>query len=220
MAIPIFIINFNRLLTTRALVTDLILMGYNKEQIYILDNESNYAPLLTWYDTHPCRIIYLKGNHGNMSLYTQPAQEIAKHHEWVAYTDSDIELSPYTPESFLERMVEIAKTFNHTKVGLALEIQDLPDTEYANFSRSIEQRFWTKEIAPSIYEADVDSTFCVLNPNIPFQYTALRVGGEFTARHLPWYTDFKNLTPEELNYLESSRQISTYKRFYFTSQKN
>ena len=208
--IPIILNNFNRLSTTKKLADDLYNLGYTN--IHILDNNSTYPPLLNWYDNCPYTVERLKSNLGQLSIYN--SGYINKFSGWVAYSDSDIELNPNTPGGFVEKMIEIAEKYNKLKVGLALRIDDLPTTRYGLYVKKEEQKFWYKEVADCIYEADVDTTFSIIKVGQPFQYQALRIAGDFTARHIPWYLDYDNLTEEEIYYIEhSSSEFSTTKRF-------
>lgn len=217
--IPIVINNFNRLKTTQALVYRLIYLGYT--DIHILDNCSDYAPLLSWYE-HLNQFIFkdlvhvekLCTNSGPLAIYNSGYMEKLKDNPWVAYTDSDLELNPNTPHFFIDELLYIAEKYGAHKVGLALQTDDLPDNEYAQYYKNWEKRFWVDEVEPNVYKGEVDTTFCIIKPSRPFGYEAYRVGGQYTAKHIPWYTDFDNLDEEEQHYLNSSSRDSTYKRYY------
>lgn len=207
--IPIIINNFNRFNTTKKLVKDLLCLGYT--DLHILDNGSTYPPLLEWYETNPC-IIERLSNMGNLAIYN--SDYINKFKGWVAYTDSDIQLGKNTPKEFIERMIEVAEKYNYNKVGLALRVDNLPDTEYALLAKLWESKYWTKMVEKDIYEADVDTTFCIIKVGQPFQYQALRIAGDLTAEHIPWYKDYNNLDDEEKYMVEhSDPTYSTTKRY-------
>lgn len=225
--IPIIINNFNRLTTTKKLVEDLKRLGY--EDITILDNNSSYPPLLEWYNTNPCKIYRFNQNFGPRALWDSGIIELYKDSEWIAYTDSDIELNDELlkeldsdrPNKLIQNLIQIANFFKVDKVGLALKIDDLPDNDYANYYKNWESQFWKYEINKDIYKADIDTTFALIKPNLPFQYHGLRISGLFfEAKHIPWYTDFDNLTEEEKYYLEHANNTSTYKTFYTNYIKN
>jgi hypothetical protein len=207
---PIVINNFNRLTTTRKLVDKLSELGYNN--IHIIDNNSTYYPLLIYYNNCKCIVKRLEHNSGQLAIYN--SDYINNFKGWVAYTDSDIELNPLTPQTFIQQMIEVAEKYNYTKVGLALEISDLPNTPYANQAREWESKYWTEEIEPNVYKAHVDTTFCIIKQGLPFSYEALRIGGNLTARHMPWYNDPDELDEEEeYIFMHSSSEFSTTKRF-------
>ena len=208
--IPIVINNRNRLSTTKKLADDLYSLGYTN--IHILDNNSTYPPLLEWYKECSYRVKRSDKNLGQLAIYN--SGYINEFKGWVAYSDSDIELNPNTPRGFVEKMIEIAEKYNKLKVGLALRIDDLPTTRYGLYVKREEEKFWHREVADCIYEADVDTTFSIIKVGQPFQYQALRIAGDLTARHIPWYLDYSNLSEEEKYYIEhSSSQFSTTKRF-------
>ena len=219
MDIPIVINNFNRLTTTRKLVEDLTNLGYTN--VHILDNNSTYPPLLAYYDTNPCTIKKLESNMEFLAIYNSGyINEWLGKREWMAYTDCDIELNPNTPKDFIETLIRTTERYNKTKGGLALKISDLPTNDYADHYKWRELRdHWSKELEPDVYDACVDTTFCVIKPGRPFDYQAIRMGGNFTAKHKPWYTDFSNLDEEELYYLSTSSDNSSYKRFYHAYMK-
>lgn len=208
--IPIIINNFNRLTTTKKLADDLLKLGYT--DIHILDNNSTYPPLLDWYKECPYKVELLGVNHGQLAIYN--SGYINNFEGWVAYSDSDIELNQLIPRGFIEKMTEIAEKYNILKVGLALRIDDLPTTRYGLYIKGQEAKYWYQEVACGIYEAHIDTTFSVIKVGQPFQYEALRLAENYTARHIPWYLDYDNLTEEELYYIEhSNSEFSTTKRF-------
>ena len=67
----------------------------------------------------------------------------------------------------------------------------------------------------NIYKASIDTTFALYKPNAKggWQLPALRIGGKYIARHLPWYSDTNNFSEEENFYIEKSTSSSSwYKR--------
>jgi hypothetical protein len=216
--IPIILNNFNRLSTTKKLAGDLYSLGY--ANIHILDNNSTYAPLLQWYQDCPYTVKRLEANMEQLAIYNSGYINEFIKEPWIVYSDSDVELFAAIPENFISRIIEKAEKYGYTKAGLALRINDLPDNEYANHYRQWEAKYWQKQVEPDVYEADIDTTFCIIKPGQPFDYKALRLGGNLTARHVPWYVDFDGLDEEEKYYLQNSRDWSTYKRFYNSYVKN
>jgi hypothetical protein len=214
--IPIIINNRNRLTTTKKLADDLSKLGYTN--IHILDNSSTYPPLLEYYSQCPYTVERLNSNLGQLAIYN--SNYINKFHGWVAYSDSDIELNPDSPRGFVEEMIKIAEKYNKVKVGLALRIDDLPDNYHTKRFKQWEHPHWTKEVEKDVYEAFVDTTFSIIKVGQPFQYQAFRMAGNLTARHMPWYTQFDNLSDEEKYFLDNSLPLSTYKRLYEEWKKN
>jgi len=57
-----------------------------------------------------------------------------------------------------------------------------------------EKRFWKNKIDDpdyELYEADIDTTFCLINKRNLYATAGIqiRVAGDFTAKHIPWYID-------------------------------
>lgn len=211
-SIPIIINNRDRLTTTRRLAERLKELRY--ENITILDNASTYAPLLQWYKECPFNVRMLNENVGQLAGYNRG--EIGKYPSgsWVVYTDSDIELSEDTPHNFISYMALKAEQYHFSKIGLALKIDDLPDAEYPNWVKGWESKYWEQKIEPDLYIAHVDTTFCLVKAGLPFSYSALRLGGRYTAKHIPWYLDYSNLSEEEQYVVDhSSTEYSSTSRF-------
>ena len=213
-SIPVVINNYNRLTTTKKLANDLKNLGYTN--IHILDNASSFPPLLEWYTSCPYIVKRLDHNLEALSVYNSGYINEFIKEPWIVYTDSDIELNPLTPPGFIETLIHFTEKHGKTKGGLALKIDDLPDNEYTMHYRNWESGHWNKKLEEDVYDACVDTTFSVIKPGLPFDYQAIRMGGDMIAKHVPWYTDFDALNEEEKYYLESSDGWSTYKRYYYS----
>lgn len=220
--IPIVINNFNRLSTTKKLTEDLYALGY--QNIHILDNLSTYKPLLEWYEFiqefSNVHVEMLEDNMEQLAIYNSGYINKFEGKPWIAYTDSDIELNPSTPGEFIAILIEKAEKYGYNKVGLALRRDDLPDNDYANHYRWWEERYWKNELEKDVYDAHIDTTFCIIRHGQPFDYKAIRVAGNLTAKHVPWYTNFDDLSEEERYYLEQAKGWSTYKRYYYSKILN
>jgi hypothetical protein len=210
--IPIILNNYNRLSTTKKLADDLYNLGYTN--IHILDNQSTYPPLLEYYKVCPYKVVLLDANMEHLAVYNSGYINNFLHLPWIVYSDPDLEVFTHIPENFIQILIDKAEKYAHNKAGLALSLDGLPDNEYANHYHNWEQRYWQKELEKDVYEAHVDTTFCIIKPGECFDYRAIRVAGNLTAKHVPWFVDFNNLDEEETYYLEHSGDWSTYKRFY------
>lgn len=218
--IPIIINNFNRLSSTKKLVEDLWILGY--KNIHILDNGSDYPPLMDWYKEVEKDIDIVRlTNLGPRALWDSGYISKFKSLPWIAYTDSDIELNPKINPSFIQKLIRVSQIYGVPKVGFALDISDLPDSYMGDKVREWESQFWKKELDTNIYEADIDTTFSIIQPWRPFDYKAIRVAGNFTAKHLPWHTDFNNLTEEEKYIMDRiNSRFSTWKGYYLQTFNN
>ena len=208
--IPILIINRDRLQTLERMVDTLHLLEY--DNIYILDMGSTYLPLMEYYRTCKCNVVYLENN-GYKSLWSTGVIDLFNQYDWIAISDSDLEFNPETPVGFIEELIVVAKDFRCDKVGLAIEYLDLTNEYLRDIVVPIEDRYWINRLnhpTHIVYDAPVDSTFCVIRPTKPFAYTALRVAGQFTCRHIDWYSNWYKLTEEEQYYFDhTDPSIST-----------
>ena len=195
------IINYNRLLMPKR--TADWCAGHGLIPI-IIDNHSTYEPLLEWYLKCPYTIIRLKENYGSHVLWKAPLFDFLKTEKQHILTDPDLDLSG-VPDDFLEVMQEGLKRYpEFTKIGLSLEINDLPDSPEGNFIRGVEGKYWRNPLDDRYFIADTDTTFC-LRTQIEHTHKALRTNRPYTARHIPWYyTSFSALDAEEQNYFNTA----------------
>jgi hypothetical protein len=116
-------------------------------------------------------------------------------------TDPDLEFNKNLPSNFIEILDKLGDTYNACKIGFALDISDFnlmhQVSYYPNYTISTwEQQFWKDKINNENYEmyyAAIDTTFCLCNKVIRNGYN-IRVAGNFTAKHLPWYVQNDVLT--------------------------
>lgn len=217
--IPIIINNRNRLTYLKKLVNSLEKRGYNN--IYILDNDSNFPPLIEYYNTECShKVIKLNQNVGHLALWKSNFFNEIKSNFYV-YTDSDLEIVDSCPENFLEEMRSVLLSSPKVqKVGLSLKIDDLPDSyQLKNNVIEWESRFYDDVLTSGYYVAHVDTTFAIYRPYAcggSHDYKmALRTPFKFMAHHLPWYVDSENLTAEELYYIEHASKST-----FWTKQVN
>lgn len=214
MQIPVVINNRNRLSTAKQLINDLIRLGYN--HLYILDNQSTYEPLLQWYMSCPAEVIML-GNMGHQALWLSGIISKFGDHEFICYTDSDIQLHPDTQPGFIEQLVMIAKDFRTEKAGLAIEYTDVPNQNLLNIIGPIESRYWKHRLhhpTHEIYDAILDTTFQVIRTSCPYgwHYSSVRVAGTgFTCKHMPWYNTQPLSVEEQYVLQHSDERYSSYK---------
>jgi GT2 family glycosyltransferase len=203
--VPVYINNRDRLTTTKALVEQLKLCDLATP--VIVDNASTYPPLLEWYATNPCEVILLGRNAGPYAVWQLPEERRA---DYFAVTDSDLDIAA-VPLDVLPHLLTAVRIYpNIGKVGLSLEIDDLPDTEVAHKVRNWEGRFWIRRYDDKFWEAEIDTTFAVYAPNSKChegQFTMLRADRPYTARHVPWYLTPDTLTEEEQYYTDHADHV-------------
>jgi hypothetical protein len=203
--IPIIINNYNRLEYPLMLIQALERMGYSN--IYIIDNKSSYPPLLEYYNHCPYKVFRLDKNVGHLALWETGINKMFRN-QWFIYTDADILPGRDCPADFVEKMYHIAQKYNALKVGFALRIDDLPDCyEHKLKVQRWERHFWERPLEPDVYDAEIDTTFALYRPNVQRRWIDrglnVRMGGDMTAYHMPWYLDSANLSEEERYYIST-----------------
>lgn len=190
----------------------------NFTNIVILDNCSTYPPLLHWYATLAGNaVVRFSTNIGSRCLYDSGYLANNITGEYLVYSDSDLELNTLMPLDFLEIMKSKLLKYDEGKIGLALRIDDVPTNCYKNcFSGSIdwEKQFWTDQVEKNVYRAMVDTTFCLMRHPFNNDLKALRIAGNFTARHLPWYQEYSSLNEEERYFVENASSESNFRNGY------
>ena len=80
-----------------------------------------------------------------------------------------------------------------------------------------ESQFWVNRIdtlpeASPVYLADIDTTFALYNKKFFSRdrfYRAVRVAGNYTSFHLPWYKD-NGMKPQEDSQYRATQKYSYY----------
>jgi hypothetical protein len=194
-SLPVYVISFNNATYVKLMVQQLLRKGVLVEEIHVLDNATTHPPcveILKEVEAMGVEVKRFNKNHGH-----QVAHQYATEQRFVV-TDPDLLFSEALPMNFIDTLVQIADHTGSKRVGLALDISteanQLLSTKSYFQSRSItewESQFWETRVRVDtfpdleMYSADIDTTFHVCTrdaPNYP-----IRVAGDFTAKHLPWY---------------------------------
>lgn len=210
--IPIIINNRNRLTFLKMLIEALQRRGYNN--IYILDNDSTYPPLIEFYNNINCKVILLRENRGFDALSQIPLYKEIKKNYFV-YTDSDVVPVSICPEDFLDYFLNVLKKYpSIQKVGFSLKIDDLPDhNDKKNEIIKWESQYFENSFKENLFFAAIDTTFALHRPlatlSTKGRFKHLRTGWPYEAKHMPWYNDSSNLSKEE-QYYNSTVEIGTH----------
>lgn len=172
------------------------------ENYLIIDSGSTYPPMQEELNALPeDKKIILRGNLGpryfseNNTFY-QTLPEI------FCVSDPDIEFNPKLPSNFVEILIAVSEKLKSGKVGFALDISfsvPIKENKYILESkiqtiREYESKYWKKPVGNQfnleIFDAPIDTTFAIYNkryfkPEKSFT-KAIRIGGDFSAIHLPW----------------------------------
>lgn len=209
--IPIIINNFNRLHFLKQQIDWLEKAGYSN--IYIIDNQSSYPPLLAYYKTLPYTIFRLDRNKGHFSIW-ETILFSRFEHDYYVYTDPDILPIEACPFNILLYFRDLLKKYpGYKKVGFGLLINDLP--EYYQLRECVikwEKQFWQTALEPDVYDALIDTTFALYRPGAKggADSPAIRTAGKYAARHLPWYENSSHLDEEAQYYLCHSSAASSW----------
>ena len=145
------------------------------------------------------------------------------------YTDSDLDFPNGLPQDFLSRLLHLTEHYKVGKAGCALDLGDahLFEKRVSTVGgqdytiQQWEERFWSPVLETDVYATILDTTFALYNKayfsvgesfqHAPF-LSAVRVGGAWAARHLPWYED-KRIPADEWE----AYQASTRHSHWFTN---
>ena len=164
--------------------------------LIILDNCSTNEDTQRYLEATPVRVIRNPSNNGPWVSPTNNAHVYAEMPEKFILTDPDLGFNPNLPSNCIEILARIADAHEASKVGFALDISDAHlfwNDNVINGKTIVEneRRFWVDRIPDStyiLYRADLDTTFCLINKRFVDHHTRhIRVAGDFTAKHLPWY---------------------------------
>jgi hypothetical protein len=169
----------------------------------MVDNDSSYEPLLAYYEQTPHEVLRLGVNLGPEAIWKANILDVIGTRGTYVLTDSDVVPDEAAPSDAVGHFSELLARYPDVdKVGFGLRIDDLPTTY--RFHQEVldwEPQFWTEEIEPGVYRADLDTTFALYRASVRKRtLTALRTGFPYVARHLPWYCDSERPSDEERYY--------------------
>jgi FkbM family methyltransferase len=222
--IPIIIVCYNNYKYVQNTVNQI--QKINKEyynNIKILDNCSTCVDTIKFLKNTKCNVIYNTQNNGPwISEYVNKHIYDGLPKKFIL-TDPDLEFNKNLPSNFIDILLELSDKYSTSRIGFALDISDFDkmyETMYTEGNKTIydwEIQFWNNKINDSDYElynAIIDTTFCLINKNIQNDKN-IRIAGNFTAKHLPWYKNNSLMNVYE-NYLINNQTtiISTNLRVF------
>jgi GT2 family glycosyltransferase len=209
---PILIVIRDRYEHLKKLLAWLDKQGLHR--IILIDNDSKLPPLMDYLEKTPFQVLELGRNMKHTAPWSAGIVKVLLPDDFYVVTDPDI-IPVMTSGDVLPHLYDIHSKYPyHIKVGLGLKIDDLPDT-YPLKQPVIEweRQFWKVELEPQVYEAGVDTTFALYKPHT-YKYTlhpSIRIGEPYTARHLPWYSDGKKLSDEDIFYrLRADQEVNSW----------
>lgn len=224
---PIFVPCFNNPSYAENMLVQLQSIGFN--EITFVDNASDSPAMHEWLDyamQRGVKVERLKDNLGPKDSIFTP-DRLTKLPRWFCITDPDLLFNPALPKDFLTILAGAMNRHGIGKAGFALDISNRQLLQQRKFdiggiSYNIwewERQFWENRIdfttsGDPIFKASVDTTFALYDLKefrLNNMLNALRVGGRFTAAHLPWLKDTTVPSDEEKLY-RSSQKFSYYLR--------
>jgi hypothetical protein len=206
--VPVFINARDRLTPLVQLVG--WLEGAGIEEIYLIDNDSAYEPLLDWYDRTPHELIRLPRNYGKFSLWDAPDLFQLTRGRHFVYTDPDVIPDDDCPPDvfeFLRALLDRYRGINKARLGLLVD--DLPECyRHRRAVAEWERGYWLWPLEQGVYYAAIDTTFAMYRPGSgPKPLDAARTGRPYVARHSPWYQDSRMPSEEDGFYERRAEEL-------------
>lgn len=221
MSVPLYIPTFNNPTYTFNFINQVA--GLNFSKIIIMDNNSTYPPMIKLLNELESKyeVIRLDENLGPHLILRNP-EYYKSLPDIFALSDPDVEFPKDLPSDFHDLLIKIGIKHRVGKVGFAIEVPS--ENEFLELIVNLdgklrnmhewEQQFWENEIdrtssGDPIYLTTLDTQFAIYNKeyfNPEERYKALRIGGNYTSKHLGFYK--KSIVPKEES--DFYRSVSKY----------
>jgi FkbM family methyltransferase len=230
---PIVIISYNNYKYVNNMIKQLESL-ITVPNILIIDNNSNCKYTIDYINKSKNKytVINCDKNFGHMVWKESFIFDILP--DMFIITDPDLQFNKKTPTNFIDVMIEISNQYKSNKVGFALDISEpekmfpysFNDFGYHGIHTIWEsqKQYWVNKIENSKFEmyfSPVDTTFCLFNKNYTEQ--DIRMAGDFTMKHLPWYIDVDDISKLSrylmYNNTSSSSSISCFEMKYLADNK-
>ena len=217
--IPFVIICWNNLTFVKNFINQI---KKYKRKIIILNNNSEHQLLYTYFDEiknelgDQIEIRNLDQNYGH-EVYMKLSDTLP---DVYMLSDPDLELNKNLPDNFVDILYELSNKHKIYKVGFALDISDHEnflscETYNGSSIHNWEKQFWGNKIEDEyeLYNANIDTTFSLINKKYfnGNHHEAIRIAGNFTAKHLPWYNNYikNNIPKDELEIWRKNNKSSS-----------
>lgn len=216
--IPVFINSRDRLTPLAQLVTWLEVAG--ADEIYLLDNDSAYEPLLEYYERSPHAVIRLGRNVGKNALWDEPDVFELTRGRPFAYSDSDVVPDAACPLDAIDMFLGILDRYRDGpaaihKAGFGIRYDDIPD-HYAHKAHAValERSHYAWPLEPNVFYASIDTQFAVYRPGAHVRpHRAARTGPPYVARHHSYYLDLSQLGEEDAFYARRGEEARAHGNF-------
>lgn len=199
MDIPIIIICYNNFRYVKNTLSQILKI--NKEyykNILILNNNSTCPNTINFLNNVDVKVVNNSTNNGPWIDHNTNTHIYDILPDKFILTDPDLKLNENIPNNFIEILSELSDKYEASKIGFALDISDFEKfykEQNYSYNKSIyewEQRFWENKMNHDnydLYESEIDTTFSLINKPYFYKYYHIRIAGNFTAKHLPWYIE-------------------------------
>ena len=150
---PVFIPIRDRLSCLLELLAWLEAAG--QREIWLIDNDSTYAPLLQFLEGTQHHVVRTGRNMGHRSPWLSGTVQRQAHGRYFIVTDPDVVPDPGCPPDVLQLFRSLLDEYPHIdKAGFGLRTDDLPEC-YALRADVVdwERPFWVTELRPGILDA-------------------------------------------------------------------
>lgn len=226
--IPIFVIVHDRITVLKKSVKSFVEQINTPIEIIFHDVASTYPPCLDYLEEQRKKghKVYRTEINHHHTINDTVKKYLDEHPECEYYviTDPDIELDNVNGDILEYYLYLMKKHDNKLIVGPMLRIDDIPD-HYPKKNIAVhlhKQQFWnnkpdTVEYKDNKYEiqyALIDTTFQLVHRsnNKPINRPGIRCYSPYSARHLDWYIDPKNMEPDQEYYSKNANQIAHWGR--------
>jgi FkbM family methyltransferase len=198
-SIPIVVFCYNNYKFVKNTVEQLLKINklYAK-CIKIIDNYSNDKDTIDYLESIDINIEWRTKNTKSWITLTYNDDLYHSLPNYFILTDPYLKFNDGLPKDFIKTMIKLSNYYKTEKIGFALDISDfdLMYQDYCIENKTIydmELEYWTKEINNPVYELyelhelSIDATFYLINKKYAETNKIIRIGGNFTAKYLPWY---------------------------------
>ena len=215
-SLPIVIISYNNYKYVKNTIQQLVTLNKSfSENILIMDNCSDSPETIDYLSNTPYKVYFNQKNNGpwlgkgkNPHMYNALADQFI-------LTDADLEFNTKMPPNCIDIMINLSNQYECYKMGISLDISE-PNKLFSernyfrDWNKSIvecEECFWVNKVDNKdyvLYRGYTDTTFALYNKKQEKNSNkeGIRIAGNFTAKHHPWYIENKVYGKYE-NYLLS-----------------
>jgi len=221
--IPIVIICYNNYKYVKNMIEQLINLNPDyKSGIIVMNNTSDDALTIEYLKSIENEFqIKTLPNNGPWVTPTDNADFFNELPNKFILTDPDLEFHPDLPNNFVDKLSILSDKYKASKIGFAINITDTTKMYPGEHIKGViewEIKFWKTRIQHEQYElyiADIDTTFSLINKK-NWLNPSIRIAGNFTCRHLPFYIDNGIMSiDEEYEYYTKSK-FSTMSKIFLS----